>query len=500
MAGSIELLLLACSVRCVAGTVLPFPLSLFQEVDKLLVVIISSIALVVLWVYRRRVIFALTGDDRFHASWYDVVWYGGFKCCCLCDGEWTVLCSNWCCPCAPWLQAKNLKKELAKYLGILPKTVVFRNVVVGDLPYNQSHGDFYVTFDCGDNPPMNSSLSDGHTAKLVHFHESFSIRMRDSYFEAPLTITVRELNVVGSEDIARVVLPMQKYWKKYLRAGQRVQSRFKLEPVGEHDRAGEAGMFPWILLEFEVEGERQLVDHIGLLTTGAGGAATTTPVRMQDLKKDYALRDKTGHRVFPDGREEDLSSVRKKFRRFWRCMQLLTVLLVTAVILGLGSYRLLVRQCWKEYARIATAERYGIDEFPLSHQVWKQEMPTWNFDATTDEDVLQWCDEPPIVNNATYRPRVAEHFISYYLRDVITAPHCYPWTCHHRQFLVRIPLVSLALVLSMCLCCFVFCCAPDPPTRMPKHRRTLCCGEDDDDDDDLRPRNQQEKSPLLSDT
>mmetsp|Transcript_2294 Transcript_2294/g.3943 ORF Transcript_2294/g.3943 Transcript_2294/m.3943 type:complete len:516 (-) Transcript_2294:564-2111(-) len=488
--GIIAFLVFATRLRCVAAFVNPV-----DEAQKILVLIVSLIALAFLWVYRRRVIFVLTGDDRFHTSWHDLVWYGCFKCCCVCDGEWTVVWSKCCCfldgcCCSTKLQGKNLKKELARWLGLLPKVVVFRNIVAGDLPYEARHGDFYVTFDVGDNPPMNSSLSNDHNAKLVHFPETFSLRIRDNMFEGPLTVTVRELNVVGSENIARLVLPLKKYWKR-LRRGETVQARFKLEPMGGEEGGEAGGQFPWILLEFEVQRELQLVDRVGLLTTlpsGNGRDVETKEVRMQDLKTQVPLRDRTGKLVYAKGHvEQDASEARKQFRKCWRCLHCLAILFFTAGFIALGTYRLMIAGCWREYRRITTAERYGYHDFPLPRQVFKEEVPNWNFAETTDAAILDTCANPPLVNgtNAThYRPIVLTQEINTYLhpiRDIVPAVVCYSWQCEQREKLMRFPLVSIASLgmLVMCLACF--CCVPDAPT---KPGSWTVCGEDDKDDDD----------------
>jgi len=228
------------------------PIDPLKLVNELVVIIVVIVVLVFLWKYRERVIMALTGDTVIHITPLGTLWWILFRCCGCCTGEWTRYLTRTVC-CCKRLRGANLVRELGKVLGLQTYTVEMKNIVVGDLPFS-GHGDFYLSVECAANPPMMTSLQMESNPKVVHFPEVITLRVRNSILEQRVTITVKELNVFGSDELCEVRLSAESIidwashgWTSEKPLQERIK-RFEMKPIS---RQIESVTQPWILVEFD---------------------------------------------------------------------------------------------------------------------------------------------------------------------------------------------------------------------------------------------------------
>lgn len=229
------------------GTV--FSTDYFQYIQEFLVIAIMLVALCLCIRYREEVTVLLTGDTVLHMSCGDVMWFTCGKCCGLCNGEWSRLCSKFCCPCNKRLQNRNLVREFGRFMGVASHSVELKNMVVGDLPFDSARGDFYLSIECSNNPPMVTALQEERLPKCIHFPETITLRIKDMWLEPRVKITVKELNIVGSQPICECYLSVSSVldWTDDAHNVKRIQMR----PINNDV---ERATPPWILLEFS-EGE-----------------------------------------------------------------------------------------------------------------------------------------------------------------------------------------------------------------------------------------------------
>jgi len=223
-------------------------LDLLKWGQEITVCAIVVVALALIYRYRRRVVFLLTGDDKIHASVPDSLYFTFCKACGTCNGEWTRCLTS--CPCCPtFLYQRNLVKEFARFLGFTTKTIEIKNIVVGDLPFDKARGDFYVCISVGTNPDMVTALQEEKMPKCVHFPEILQLKIRDNMvlenLEPRIYITVKELNIAGSETLCGVRLSPSSVvdWCN----DDVPLKRFQMKPVnGDIERETP----PWIAMEF----------------------------------------------------------------------------------------------------------------------------------------------------------------------------------------------------------------------------------------------------------
>lgn len=369
------------------------PLKYIQEV---LVLSIAVIILGLVYVYWNRVVFLLTGDDRIHCSSLDCVWWCCFRCGGLCTGEWTRRIS-WC-PCFPArLRGKNLVRSFGQMIGWATVSVEIKNITVGDLPFDQGRGDFYLSVEASTNPPMVTALQEEKLPKVVHFPEIISLKIRDSSLEKRVAIIVKELNVIGSQDICQIHLSSSSLidWARDLSPDNRVK-RFQMQPC---DNSVERETPAWILLEFseadDVRGVETLgnideggvavrtwvpMDHQTVAASGAHPAAhhdgaksgaamwrqaprQNVDLQVSPFKHSYALLDDSGNPV-AEPSEENLGNLRR-LRKLALCIFATYHTLVWVIILGYLFFRFYVWSCYRHFTWDTIALLRGA-AFPIS--------------------------------------------------------------------------------------------------------------------------------------
>merc|ERR1719181_1660764 len=86
-------------------------------------------------------------------------------------------------------------------VGWATYSIELKNITVGDLPFDEGRGDFYLFIEASTNPPMVTALQEEKLPKVVHFPEIISLKIRDSPLEKRVRIVVKELNVIGSQEV-----------------------------------------------------------------------------------------------------------------------------------------------------------------------------------------------------------------------------------------------------------------------------------------------------------
>lgn len=323
------------------------PLKIINEV---LVVAVAVTAVVVLWVNRARVLQAATGDDRIHADCLDFMWMTCCNCCGICTGDWT-RCFTKCSFCPRRLRGRNLLRAWGQCFGLTPYTVELKNIVVGDLPLNSNCGDFYLVVENASNPPMMSSLAEEKHPKVVHFPEVITVRLRASPLEEPLRITVRELNIIGSQDLCQCRLdPM--HILDWCDSPSEQIKRFEMKCL-DHEIVRETPA--WILLEFDNPQEVRDLDNfrnLGTVRTATrDGLYQDTP--LDKFKKDYVLLDANGH-AMDEVPEDDLKDMERLASIMAAGTWFLNLVTCTAIVTFL-TVRVYVTSCHHQYKRMTMA-------------------------------------------------------------------------------------------------------------------------------------------------
>lgn len=328
-----------------------------------------------------------------------------------------------------------MKKELGRFCGCVSMAIEARNIVAGDLPFN-SNGDFYLTIECGDNPPMSTSINENCNPKVVHFMEVLTLRVRDSPLEDCVRFVVKELNVFGSQELCELRLNATRVCD-WTREGNELGSgimRFQMTPI---DASSDLDTPPWLALELapapEFRGRQEFTVHLYDTHTGVFESESS-----KTFKSKYKLLDRTGER---QSEPEDIGEALERSRRHRKQGAYCLVFLVVLIIIAAVIFRLFLWKCWQEFTRL-TIET-GIP-------------------APTHDDVMAVCDNPP--NNA--RPKVFEKIAAEY--NIQTLP-CFKGVCHVRDQFVQYRVVFFTFMGILVLA--LLCLLARPPSIGNRKRR-----------------------------
>jgi hypothetical protein len=255
--------------------------------------------------------------------------------------------------------------------------VELSNIVVGDLPYldisgNHTRGDFYITVESPANPPQSTSLAMQRLAKVVHFPEVLTLKIRSSSAQGEMVkIRVNELNVLGHQEICSLSLPAGNIFK-WSKRSEGSLMRFAMKPSKED--LLEVDTPPWIALEFAETPDARHLDTLGV---GADEVRTTvydretntttfTPKTISQFKEGYKLVNNRGVRV-QELMEEDRLQQLNRYEACCSTFANLTNILTLVATIGYLVLRLWSRQCWKQFNRITEASLSNDEvSWPLS--------------------------------------------------------------------------------------------------------------------------------------
>lgn len=331
-----------------AVDIVDIPIRLTEE---LLVTLAIVIALVFIWTYRANIMKALTGDTHLHGSFLDCVWCCCFQCCGLCTGEWTGCFTMFpCCP-ARW-RRQNLVRMLGKQLGLSNYTVELRNLVVGDLPFD-GREDIFLSVECSSNPAMRTSVAEDRLAKVIHFPEVLTVRVRHCFLEENVRITVLCLNVVGSEELCTITMSAMNVIDWARDPSERIK-RFQLKTVNHNNIDRETPA--WLLVEFGEPIEVRDLDNIrsiDTIRTTTHDMTRFTQHSVAEYKHTYYLLDAAGHAI-DEPFEEDLSDIRRmrtNAKYFFHLCNVLTLFFV----LIYAVFRSYIWSCYRRFSWLTMA-------------------------------------------------------------------------------------------------------------------------------------------------
>ena len=333
-------------------------------VSEILVGAAVLIALIFLWQYRARVMIILTGDDKLHGSLLDCIWCTCFQCCGVCTGDWT-RCFTMCTCCPRRWRGQNLVKMAGQLLGMSTYTVELRNIVVGDLPFD-GRGDVYLSVECAANPAMMTCIVEDRQAKVIHFPEIITVRVRNCILEGNVRITAKLMNVFGSEELCRVVInPMNIVrWAGQSDPSARIK-RFQMKTSGmEIDRETP----PWILVEFGEPMEVRDLDNIRSVDTirSATRDNQVAEFSVANYKHTYYLLDPRGNAI-DEPLEEDLAEIRSlRMKAAW-CFHTCNCWTIMLVLMYAG-FRAYVWSCYRRFNWLTMAVMTNVTEFPVSFE------------------------------------------------------------------------------------------------------------------------------------
>lgn len=364
--------------------------------QELLVCAVAIIALSLIYVYWNRFVFLLTGDDRLHCSSLQFVW-SCMRCGGYCTGEWTRPFSKVCCCLCPSWRNSNVIQKFGQMVGWATYSIELKNITVGDLPFDEGRGDFYLSIEASTNPPIVTALQEEKLPKVVHFPEIIALKIRDSVLEKRVRICVKELNVVGSVDICDCHLSSTALidWACQPIQETRVK-RFQMRPC---DNSIERETPSWLLVEFGVSDDVRGVDSIGSVSAATQFVRTWVPtdhetVQMTDaqplayhdgarlggsmwtnaprqnvdlqvnkFKGAYQLLDDAGNPI-----QEPPESALAKLRNMRRCAMCVFGLFqffVWFLIIGWCCFRFYIWSCYRHFQWITIAKLRAAT-FPIS--------------------------------------------------------------------------------------------------------------------------------------
>lgn len=496
------------------------PLKWGQEAVVILVVLV---ALALCYRYRSRVIFLLTGDDKIHATCLDCVYTCFCKCGGLCNGEWT-RCLTSCSCCPQWLYQRNLVKELARCLGMSTKVVEIKNIVCGDLPYDKARGDFYVCVSVGTNPDMVTALQEEKMPKLVHFPEILQLKTRDSPLEPRIKISIKELNIAGSDVLCELHLNPTSVidWCH----DENPMKRFQMKAL---DSDIERETPPWICMEFSTDvSENRHIESLPnifsmlkmrtFLPSGDGGMnpnayhpslnpdANAHPVdqkrtslmtsdgtilgtrQVEDLdttqfKYRYTLVDDSGNPVEePD--ERDLVKIQYCRHCIFLWFKIFDGI-ITLLILAYIIFRLYVWSCYRQFVWMTMAELNG-RTFPISDANLKELVANCHkaVDGTGVQmgtpcrpsytQTLQVCEGLPDSN----RPEAFAMLIYNWFGWKTKGVTCFHGVCAFRNQLVEYDWICVWGVIGLLICTRCCKCFADQLVKNYKRSMQKTHGDD----------------------
>lgn len=174
-----------------------------------------------------------------------------------------------------------------------------------------------------------------------------TVRVRNNLLEGNVRITVKQMNVFGSEDLCKVVIsPMNiVHWASQTEEAEKIK-RFQMKTLNL-DLERETP--PWILVEFGQPMEVRDIDNIRSVDTirTATRDNQAQEFNVATYKHTYYLLDARGHAI-DEPMEEDLAEVRgMRLRAVW-CFHLCCCWSIL-IVLAYGFVRGYVWSCYRRF-------------------------------------------------------------------------------------------------------------------------------------------------------
>lgn len=353
----------------------------------------------------------------------------------------------------------NLIKAAGRLMGLATKTVEVKNLVVGDLPFNASRGDFFMCIQCKNNPDMVTSIAEDGNPKVVHFPEVLTLRMRHSPLESKVRIVVKELNLLGAQEICECYISAMSVCDWARDPAERIK-RIVMKPLNLEI---EADTPPWLLMEFSDAMDPRDLESIhgdaSVVRTVDSSTGVTKERDFVHFKNRYSLVDVTGHAV-AEPFESDLDTIARSRKVVSRCYCLCHSFVILLLI-GYAIFRFYIYSCYRQFESLTIADLQG-EPFPISdyHLNKIVQRCDHNFVGTGIEAgesacrptvgrVLQTCHHVPLHQP---RPTAFAHVVNEYFGTTIEGAQCFEDNCELRAKLVEVDYIivlgGLLLVVS----------------------------------------------------
>lgn len=322
-------------------------------VEEILTIVAICLLLTGCWWKRTEVLVLLTGSPHIHANVLDAFWWM-LRCGDTCRGDWTRCCFRFSF-CPKSLKNQNLVTAVGRTFGFAPKTVEMKNLVIGDIP-KSGRADFFICVECASNPDQCTSVAQNRDPRVVHFPEVFTLRIRHSYLESNVKITVRELNTFGFTDLCEVRLSAMQVldWRDDTES----LKRLVMKPL---DADFESETPPWILVQFDYPLETRDLEHMHgstdfIRTMAAEGHCSDTPIA--DFKHHYGLLDSVGNPI-NEPQEESLSQIRL-LRRVFAWITYFVTLFALSTVVTYSFFRYYLFSCYQQFY-LLTQEEFKLE-------------------------------------------------------------------------------------------------------------------------------------------
>eukprot|EP00425_Heterocapsa_triquetra_P023353 CAMPEP_0195115602 /NCGR_PEP_ID=MMETSP0448-20130528/109531_1 /TAXON_ID=66468 /ORGANISM="Heterocapsa triquestra, Strain CCMP 448" /LENGTH=493 /DNA_ID=CAMNT_0040152723 /DNA_START=95 /DNA_END=1572 /DNA_ORIENTATION=- len=337
------------------------PLEMLMQI---LTVVFIGLLLWFVWRHQDRVCEVLTGDDRVHCTFIDIIWTGFFNCCGTCTGDWTRHFTRPCLCLPGKYRGVNIIKLVGQCLGFSTIPIELKNIVLGDLPRDR-RCDFYISIESHQNPPMVTSVAEEKHPKVVHFPEVLTLRLCRSLLEQAVTIRVFELDAFGSTELCNCHVSAMHLLDWSDDPHEKVK-RIMMKPC----EAGIERETPsWILVEVDQPHDLRELDafhgHNDTVRTTTQGDGHYDDVKISDFKHTYTLLDANGHAI-QEPLEEDLEELQCLSRWFSRIDHFVMFLLVWFCVIYI-TFRTYVWSCYRQFRWVTMAAMHHYS-FPMSTQ------------------------------------------------------------------------------------------------------------------------------------
>jgi len=299
-------------------------------------------------------------------------------------------------------------------LGLTSATVELSNIVVGDLPTND-YGSFYLVIECGKYPEIVSAVQEDKDPRVVHFPEVLTLRIRESYWDSLVDITVYQIKFVGVFPLCQVKLDPRSLGDWARLDEPECTKRFAMRVID----GAEGETPPWISLTFGIEqADIRRVEHYRANQTLSVRLATwddryhpSTNEKFEeqplvDMKRNYPLMDARGN-VVQEPEEDDLAFA-ISMRSCLQCIYSLLSFFVIISVIGYGVCRYYVKHCYDKFETLTIAKSWEPHNFPMPTCALRSierecfaklagtgVLPGEHICMPTDEMVEATCDAPP---------------------------------------------------------------------------------------------------------
>jgi hypothetical protein len=205
---------------------------------------------------------------------------------------------------------------------------------------------------------MVTAIQSDEDAKVIHFPEVMTIRIRDSWLESQVKFTIKELDVWGSKTLCTLYLKATDIidWMDDEDCLRRFQ-------MAVYDNTWEVATDPWICVQFDEASDVRELGALNSLDTGKQNLIRTVDPRMDghietatpaEFKTRHQLLDRFGNPM-EEPPEDELAVIAKYRRRVYCCIGCASLFLFLSII-GYVFFRFYIWSCYRQFEWITEAQ------------------------------------------------------------------------------------------------------------------------------------------------